>query len=614
MTLKDKIIAANKTYRLGRPIITDAAFDALCEEYEKTVSPEEYKAFRDSLHEDTGKVRHPYMMGSLDKLKAEEPAVVNAFLSAEASKRGMFSISAKVDGISCRVHYNEMGEFENAATRGDGSFGIDCTDKVANIIPKEIFCDEVVDIRGELVVTFEDFEKYFKPRGFKNPRNTCAGIMNQKDWKEEDIKHITFVPYEIMGGALAKSEQFEALLQLGFTPAWNTNVKFTAEEINSGKAVAELMRLAGLPFAYPTDGLVISVADYKQELDVYRPKHQMAFKLNQESGWTEVIGVDWGKPSKDGRMTPVAMLAGVEIAGSRITRVTLNNLDWMRFNDIRIGSRVLICKSGDVIPKIIAVDNEWITRMIEIPTVCPVCGAKLVTRDDVDLCCSNEDCPSRKYEKILTFITNLGIQHVSRATLESWYLDSVEKLLTFHANPSSKLETRFERDLRDKLFCASEDTIFKALPFTGLAEKTLTKIIDFYGYRELESGLKTFESFPEGVAEKTMESFVKDAERNFKITQKIIASPRWNGKMYEKSEPKAVPIKGSVCFTGALRTMSHSEAQAAAKAFGYEVKSGVSKGLTYLVTNSTDETSKFKKAKLLGIKIITEDDFVKMLF
>ena len=609
--LKEKIIAANKAYRLGRPVMSDQAFDDLCEAYEKTVSSDEYKAFRDSLHEETGKVRHPYVMGSLDKLKAEEPEKVIEFIRSLGVE--FVSVSAKVDGISCRVHYGYDGVFESATTRGDGTYGIDVTEKVRHIVPANISWKNPVDIRGELVITYKEFKGYFEPHGFKNPRNACAGIMNAKELDTESCGHIAFVPYEIMGGEISKIKQFTTLVYMGFRPAWNEVV--SADEPDF---VAKLCETASQNFDYPTDGLVICPCEYMQELDEYRPKRQKAFKLNQESGWTEILDVEWGNPSKDGRMTPVAVLEGVEIAGSTIAHVTLNNLDWMGVNEVRIGSHVLICKSGDVIPKIIKVDNEGHkTTEIVPPEFCPVCGAKLTTRDDVDICCPNEDCDSRKYEQVLTFITNLGIQHVSRATLEDWKLTSVEKLLNFNPDSKYKLQVRFARDLKDKMYNASEDNLFKALSFAGLAEKTLSKIIDFYGYRELEAGGWTgpFIAFPEGVGEKTMEAFGKDAKRNFSIVHSIIASSRWTGKLFTKDASAAVESKGeSVCFTGALNTMSRSEAQAKAKAAGYEVKSGVSKGLTYLVTNDPSSgSSKNKKAHELGVTIIDEEAFLKML-
>ena len=208
MTLKQQIIEANKAYRLGRPIMTDQAFDDLCEAYEKTVSPEEYAAFRDSLHEETGKVGHPFIMGSLDKMKAEEPAKLLSWISSRVLPMNPeLSVSAKIDGISCRLHY-EKGKLASATTRGDGYAGMDITDKVkliGNGVPGTVPDRRgPLDIRGELVIKDADFAAIADQ--FANPRNACAGIMSQKTAEPALLRHISFVAYEIMGGALAKGE------------------------------------------------------------------------------------------------------------------------------------------------------------------------------------------------------------------------------------------------------------------------------------------------------------------------------------------------------------------------------------------------------------------------
>ena len=165
--LKKQISAANKAYRDGHPTMDDQAFDDLCEELEKNISKEEYAAFRDTLHEVKGKVKHPFVMGSLDKLKRECPEDVMKFISTSIKTK--LNVSAKVDGISSRAHYQD-GRLVSLTSRGDGSFGEDLTDKMDFIkhLPKEIKVKEPIDIRGELVILKEDFQNM---AGFANARN-----------------------------------------------------------------------------------------------------------------------------------------------------------------------------------------------------------------------------------------------------------------------------------------------------------------------------------------------------------------------------------------------------------------------------------------------------------
>lgn len=155
--LKSTILSANKAYRTGTPIMTDGEFDSLLEQLESAISSDEYSEFRDSLHEIKGKVKHPYILGSLDKLKAEEPALVKKFISSFITTT--LNISAKVDGISCRCHY-ENGKLISASTRGNGEFGEDLTDKIVHInrVPQYISIKDPIDVRGELVILNDDLK------------------------------------------------------------------------------------------------------------------------------------------------------------------------------------------------------------------------------------------------------------------------------------------------------------------------------------------------------------------------------------------------------------------------------------------------------------------------
>ena len=642
--LKAKILNANKAYRAGRPVMSDQAFDDLCDAYKAMVSADEYDAFRDSLHEETGKVKHPFIMGSLDKLKAEEPQEVLKWIGRYVT--GMIHISAKIDGISCRLHYGADGKLESATTRGDGYAGVDCTDKVKWVqrVPKLLPTGTGFDIRGELVITKKDFDQIKSQ--FANSRNACAGIVNQKTPDPKLLGHISFIAYEIMGGYLAKCEQFQELIRMGFTTPWYTEVGNAPKTIT----VDALEKFAAQDFDYPTDGLVLSSSWYKAE-NKYRPDGQVAFKLNQLLAETEIVDVEWSEPSKDGRITPVAIIKPTTIGGSTITRVTLNNLDWIKQMGIDLGAKVQLVKSGDVIPKIVKVLKKG-GKDIVPPAVCPVCGGKTEVYGP-HLHCSNPKCEGRKREEALAFIVNLGIKRIKMSTLLAWNVKGIADLLDFDPAGKGKMGAYFDTELQHRMWEADEVKLFKALPFTDLAEATLDKIIRHYGWASIKAqgeaflnGATTVSEFdifnqPAGVGDKTLAAFIGQLGEAMTDLKSIIDNNRYSGNRANIITPSiagtSAPVtvnntnnqtggnntmtnniqygeNGSICFTGKLNTMTRVEAQRKAEQAGFEVKNTVTMGLDYLVTNDTESgSSKNRKAKQYGTRIITEDEFLMMV-
>ena len=648
--LKAKILEANKAYRAGRPIMSDQYFDDLCDDYKAMISADEYDAFRDSLHEETGKVKHPFIMGSLDKLKAEEPQEVLKWIAKYVT--GTIHISAKIDGISCRLHYDKNGNFVSATTRGDGYAGIDCTDKVFLVgsgIPKVLPGTGMeTDIRGELVITKADFEPI--KTQFANSRNACAGIVNQKTPDPTLLGHISFIAYEIMGGKMAKGEQFQELIRMGFTTPWYTEVGNAPKTIT----VDALERFAAQDFDYPTDGLVMSSSWYKAE-NKYRPDGQVAFKLNQLVAKTEVLGVEWSEPSKDGRIVPVALLKPVELGGSTISRATLNNLDWIKQMGVELGCTVQLIRSGDVIPKIVKV-LKGTGRQITLPKVCPVCGGATAV-DGPHLRCTNPDCKGRKAEETLAFIINLGIKRIKMNTLQAWGVTTMEELVNFNPTGKGKMGAYFDNELQHKLWEADEVTIFEALPFTDLAETTLHKIITHYGWDAIKlqgddflKGIATVNhldltNLPAGIGDKTMDSFLGQLPAAMKDLKLITGNAKYNPKTAWASISTATTYaattyapavtntnnttqenhtmrntnlnageNGSICFTGALNSMTRTQAAEKAQRAGFIVKTTVSAGLDYLVTNDPNSGStKNRKAQQYGTRIITEDEFLMLV-
>ena len=359
--LVKKIKAANEAYRAGNPVMSDQEYDDLLEAVKALMDADEYEAFVATLNEGgieknvDGKVKHPVIMGSLEKVKAEEPEVVKKWIKENV--KTALSVSAKVDGISSRAQYAN-GRLVSLTTRGDGYFGLDITSKAKYIkgLPKELEWNFNGSIRGELVIMREDFEG-IKDK-YANPRNACAGIMNRKDgdrkFNETEARLVSFVPYTILGDKYKKNEQFLLLEKFGFNVAHNVLVNPKGQDWRGDDIVDWLFKTAQEELPYETDGLVICDSEWRNE-DKYRPDGCKAFKINQGIGTTTLIGIDWGTPSANGKFTPVGLLEPIQLCGTTVKRVTLNNISYMEKMGIEIGKKLRIRKSGDIIPQVLEV-------------------------------------------------------------------------------------------------------------------------------------------------------------------------------------------------------------------------------------------------------------------
>ena len=609
--LKQKIIDANKSYRFGDATISDVEFDALVEQYQKLVPEDEFNEFRNSLNEGTSsgsKVKHKFIMGSLDKIKNTDAVSLDKFLKEHISTK--LNISAKVDGISSVAKYVN-GKLVSLASRGDGYEGTDFTDKAPYIkgLPAKIKHEDTIYIRGELVIySNEDLGTD------TNYRNVCAGIMNRKEWTKEDVSHISFVPYTILGDEYTKDEQFKLLEDLGFNAAWHRNIAVGTDVFEAKDLLDELTNDAKLKHLYDCDGLVLTDANAKNEIDSYRPKNAKAFKINELTAVTKVIDIDWEGPSKDGFLNPVYILEPVELGGATIARASAANLDKITELGVKYGSTVEITKANDIIPHVDRVIDSTNAVDIELPAECPCCGSKLV-RDGINLRCINKNCKDQVIFKIMHFIKKLGVKNCSFATLDNLGIHSFEALVKFTPNKKYKTEVKLYEELNSKVFTKSKQELLAAMNFCGVGETIVNKIVDFYGYENVEK--QNFIGYPSGVGESFLSKFKEDILENLGYVNMFIHNSRYNfSKIAQDSVESCQSNKNgqSVCFTGKLFTMTRGEASKKAEAAGFEVKGGVNKGLTYLVTNNIESgSSKARKAKELGTKVINEQEFLKLV-
>lgn len=615
--IKSEIVEANETYRVGRPVMDDLSYDELLEKYKGLVSADEYSAFVRTLHEKSGKVKLPYLLGSLNKLKCQEPETIVKFAAKYAPNR--LHVSAKVDGISACLMY-KANKLVHAATRGDGEFGESLDDKIRFVkgVVEELPLPAKKDlaIRGELVILKKDFEDM----DGTSPRNVCAGIMNRKrtskEWNEYDLSRVTFIPYTVLGDEYTKAEQFQLLKDCGFNITWHTVLQgYKYEQLRKDPdALADLMfEYATQELPYEIDGVVVSDMEYRNE-NKYYPDAQAAVKTNTMSAETTLIDVSWEGPSKDGVIFPVAIFENVMLGGTSVSRATLNNLDYISGLNIKYGCRIRISKRGDIIPAVDAVVSTPAgARDIELPEECPCCGSKL-SRDGVNLRCANPDCRTQKIYRIEHFIKKLGVMNASYKTLDNFGIDSYEKLLSFRPNPSKAMEKKLADELVNKVFKKSPEDIFAALNIRDLGEKIQKKIIGFYGWKNISDPGFGFEGcLPSGIGDITLSKF-KDARlENLRVTNMFVKDVRYSWTESAESISKQVRVKGSICFTGAL-SIPRSQAAKLAEDAGFEVKNAVSKGLTYLVTPDPNSgSSKNEKAKKYGTTVIDEAAFMELV-
>lgn len=622
LNLKNKIIEANKQYRIGNPCLTDQEYDNLCDLLHNNISNSEWDSFRSRLFERDGKVKHNFPMGSLTKFKYEEPKNVYEWINGHINKS--LNISAKVDGISARLTYIN-GKLISATTRGNGYYGEDITDKIFFIkeVPQTINFKDEIDIRGELVIFTDVFEKQFTNK-YSNSRNLTAGFINKKDIIPEELSNISFVAYTILGDKFTKSEQFKILEENKFFVAWHKSISNIKNKITDdfNSFNNQLRDYVKQNYPYGTDGIVLSDDDYRNENELI-PDNQIAFKVNDSIFKTTVIDIEWGEPSKNGRMSPVIIVEPIEINGSIISRCTGNNLDYLEKMDIRFGSIVQIIKSGEVIPKIISVvDNPKNSVKITHPNICPICGTKLVV-DGVDLCCPNEFCSSKQISSVNSFIKKFDVKHSAKKQLDNFKIKTINDLISFLPNKKYKSEVKFYNEINEKIFTSSPKKIFCAMNFKGLAEIQLNKIVDQYTFNwifnlkyTIEEKTKMLSNLPNGIGEKSLETFWNSLPDAIENTKKIINDSRYNYNLNnidnsaKKSSDKTL---GSICFTGTLETMGRKEAQSLAESVGFEVKNNVNKGLTYLViADPNSNSSKAKKAREFGTKLLSEKDFIAL--
>ena len=631
--------AARSYEQENREIISNFDYDRL---YDELVSLEEetgivlsnsptHKAGYEVLSE-LPKERHEAPMLSLDKTKDRQ------VLADFAGERESL-LSWKMDGLTVVLTYRN-GELFKAVTRGNGEIGevITGNARVFQNIPLSIPYKEELIIRGEAVIRYSDFEAINEaitnPEDrYKNPRNLCSGTVRQLNNRITAERNVYLFPFALisMGGTdgfETRHEQLEFLRELGFSP-----VEY---HIVTGRTMADEISYFEKKISennFPSDGLVLLYDDIAYGKSLGRtakfPRDAIAFKWQDETRDTELLYVEWS-PSRTGLINPVAVFEPVELEGTTVSRASVHNVSIIEELELGIGDTISVYKANMIIPQI--AENKTRSGKLPIPDICPSCLKKTELRSvsgSKSLFCPNPDCPAKQIKFFSHFASRdaMNIEGLSEQTLEKmldrgWVREPADLFMPERYRDAF-VETegfgvKSYENLAEALSKASLVEMPKlinalGIPNVGLANSKLICRefgLDFDAVRKAsEEELTAIPQVGETIA-KSFTEYMADP-KNAEMLDRLLPHITFR-KAEERTES---PISGkSFCITGSV---THFPNRDAVKSYieerGGKVLSAVSKNTDYLINNDTlSNSSKNKKAKELGIPILSEEDFLKL--
>lgn len=635
------IVLANQCYREGIPLTEEIKIgfsqypigthipDWLYDEWVgklRSINPDHHIFFTDlKRHEVQRKVKLPFLMPSLDKVKTVEE-LKEWFMKKGVTQDELVVITPKYDGIAFLL--KEKGAFENseriAWTGGDGVYGQVVTEHYHLIRDIKNFPLGSVEeyTFGEVVISKEDFVKY-KKEGYKNPRNMVAGLFNSKNPTPplKDVCYIRFGMFETDRNKLSqlecvnKNNMFQ--IPYEFCYIWNINQALLDNLYEEWGKIFEI------------DGLVIEInADSKRkELgfgSTGNPNYSVAYKGNfEEVKDTEVIGIEW-KVSKQGYVKPVLLVNPIELDGVEVKRVSAYNAIYLLREGINVGAKVKVKRSGKVIPVVVEVDNETTLPLMELKdlenTKCPSCGGNLVwSNSGKDLVCENDLCRGVRIAKLVNFFSVLEVEDFLEETIEKFFdagFNSISKILSMKKADMVNIEgmgnlsaSNLQQQFLDKVYVPNFYKLQSATGFFKNLGETLLSEVPLNSLKDLDLVTKEMLVNLEGFSEIRAESYLRGIEPFKKFLEE-------NSFIEPIVEDRKVLLSYSlkslrVVFTG----FRNRELEEKIERNGGIVSNSISReNCVLLVSERGVGTSKEKKALQLGIEILLEKEFVEKYF
>ncbi len=628
-------------YVLDEPIATDEQYDILYHqvlEFEKANptlidSSSPTQRVGDMPLESFSKNTHLERMWSLEDIFNNDDLIEWVQRIYKTHSHATFTCSPKFDGASLNLLYRG-GKLISATTRGNGIEGELVTHNARTIqsIPLEIDYNDEIEIRGEVVIAKDDFERINQERLkenlslFANPRNAAAGSLRQLDSKITAKRKLRFMPWGIGAGLIHFSSFYEALRKIesfGFAP-----IPFLSHCINKEEIEKTYHRLLSKRNDYPIMlvGMVIMLDEItsQQQLGwtIKSPRFACAYKFPAVEKSSKILSVTL-QVGRTGIITPVAELEPVEIEGAMISRATLHNFSEIERKDIRLGDEVIIIRSGDVIPKIIKplthLRNGSQKPIIK-PTHCPVCGEELLI-EEIFIKCQNLSCEARVIESIIHFASKkaLNIEGLGEKIVVQLFENSfvrnikdiydlkVEQLLTLDG---------WKQKRANNLIYAIQNTIgvelwrfINALGIEHIGEGASKKLAQNFGIGVFELELSTILSL-DGFGEEMAYSLVEFNHANKMLIAELlrIIQPKVELLKVDSSNPF---FNKSIVLTGTL-SQPRDEVIKILESKGAKIASSVSKNTDFVICGEK-AGSKLERAQTLGVKTLNEQEFLALM-
>ena len=644
-------------YVLDAPEITDAEYDRMMVRLRELEARYPDSIPADSPTQRVGgrassqftEVRHLEPLLSLGNVfSAEELRAFDERVRSglPAGSKVEYVMEPKIDGLACSLIY-ENGKLVRAATRGDGVVGENVTANVRTIrsipltlkVPEGEAVPELLDVRGEVYMPRQAFMRLNEQRAerseseFANPRNAAAGSLRQLDPQVTASRSLSFFAYYLVGeGAQPKhSESLALLARYGFKVSENYKVVENIDE--AIKYIGDFNELRqGL--SYDTDGAVIKVNDVYQQRILGAtgkdPRWATAYKYPPEQEETTLEDIDW-RVGRTGVLTPTAVLTPVKLSGSVISRATLHNEDFIRAKDIRIGDRVIINKAGEIIPEVLRVVVEKRTgdeKEVEIPSVCPECGWRVERQgEEAAIRCTNPHCPALGREGLIHFVSRDAMNidgcgpSVINALLDAGLVRDAADLYSLRKEDLLKLERMGEKSADNLLAALAEskknelDKLLFALGIRHVGAKVARILATEFGSME-----KLQQAQPEELAQirdigdKIAESAVTwlNVPANIDLVERLAAAGLTMTFTPPASQEDNPFFGKTLVFTGTMPTLGRAEAKTMAQDVGAKVSGSVSKKTDYVIAGA-EAGSKLEKAQQLGVTVIDEAEFLRLL-